>query len=156
MSTLYGEPDVSYEIGLRIGDAMRVIHRRNVAAGWYTDLNTGESLVGKRNVPEMLMLTVSELGEAGEDSPQYYPALMSVTKTLCRAMEGYRKTKMDDKLPDRPAVEVELADAVIRILDLAANLKLDLGGAIAAKLEFNRNRPDHKLEARRVVGGKQF
>ena len=38
-------------------------------------------------------------------------------------------------------VEVELADAVIRIADLAGALGLDLGGAIAEKLEYNRNRP---------------
>lgn len=52
--------------------------------------------------------------------------------------------------------EVELADAVIRIADLAGGLGLDLGGAIAEKLAFNAVRPDHKPEARAVAGGKSY
>lgn len=63
---------------------------------------------------------------------------------------------MDDHLPDRPMIEVELADAVIRIADLAGYLGLDLGGAIMAKLEYNRRRADHKLENRAKQGGKAF
>ena len=63
---------------------------------------------------------------------------------------------MDDKLPHRSMIEVELADAVIRIADLAGALNLDLGGAVQEKLEFNRHRPDHKLENRIAEGGKAY
>lgn len=63
---------------------------------------------------------------------------------------------MDDKLPHRPMVEVELADAVIRIMDLAGALNLDIGGAIAEKMAFNKIRPDHKPEARLAEGGKAY
>jgi len=63
---------------------------------------------------------------------------------------------MDDKLPHRTMLEVELADAVIRISDLAGALKLDLGGAIAEKLKFNATRPDHKPENRQAIGGKAY
>lgn len=63
---------------------------------------------------------------------------------------------MDDKLPDRPGVEVELADAVIRIADFCGAYDLDLAGAIIDKLEYNANREDHKPESRRLAGGKQF
>lgn len=44
---------------------------------------------------------------------------------------------MSDSLPHRSAVEVELADAVIRIADLAGALGLDLGPTIAELLAFN-------------------
>jgi len=53
-------------------------------------------------------------------------------------------------------IEVELADAVIRICDLAGYLKLDLGGAIDEKLAFNATRPDHKPELRFMAGGKRY
>ena len=49
-----------------------------------------------------------------------------------------------------------LADAVIRIFDLAGAYGMDLGGAIAEKLAFNQSRPDHKLAARMADGGKAY
>ena len=100
---------------------------------WWHDPATGEPL--ERNVPEMLMLIVSEISEA---------------------MEAHRKDLMDDKLPDRRGIEVELADALIRIFDLGAGLGLDLGGAFADKMEYNRHRADHKPENRLKPGGKKY
>lgn len=108
-------------------------HGRAVKGGWYTNLMTGEPK--ERNVAEMLCLIHSEISEA---------------------MEGHRKNLMDDKLPHRKAVEVELADALIRIGDLAGYLKLDLGGAVVEKMEYNANRADHKIENRKTDGGKSY
>ena len=82
-------------------------HGVAVASGWWNDPATGKPL--DRNVPEMLCLIHSEISEG---------------------MEGYRKNLMDDKLPHRPMLEVELADAVIRIADLAGVMGLDLAGAV--------------------------
>ena len=67
-----------------------------------------------------------------------------------------RKGLMDDKLPHRSMLEVELADAVIRIADLAGALDLDLGGAVAEKMAFNAQRADHKPENRLAAGGKAY
>lgn len=119
------------------GDRLQLIcHEQSKAAGWWTDLETGEPLeITKMLVNEKLMLTVSELAEA---------------------MEGNRKDLMDDKLKHRKMVEVELADAVIRIADLAGALGLDLGGAIADKVAYNAKREDHKIENRMKDGGKKF
>lgn len=119
------------ELGVEILVAMS--HYEAKKAGWYTDLATGKPL--NRNVPEMLMLAVSELSEA---------------------MEGYRKNLMDDKLPGRPMVEVEIADCLIRLADLAGYLSLDVGGAITAKMAYNASREDHKIENRKAEGGKKF
>lgn len=106
------------------------------AAGWWHDVKTGESITANPYCfSNKLMLTVSELSEA---------------------MEGDRKNLPDDKLPHRPMREVELADAVIRIFDLAGGFGLDLGGAIAEKLAFNAQRPDHKIAHRQAAGGKQY
>jgi NTP pyrophosphatase (non-canonical NTP hydrolase) len=122
-------------------ELIQQVHQANVKAGWWTDINTGKSLVSeageqpKRNVPEMLCLIHSEISEA---------------------MEGHRKNLMDDKLPHRSMLEVELADAVIRICDMAGGLGLDLDGAIREKLEFNAQRADHKIENRLKENGKKF
>jgi len=53
-------------------------------------------------------------------------------------------------------LEVELADAVIRIFDMSGGLGLDVAGAIAEKLIFNATRIDHTIESRRAVDGKKF
>ena len=50
---------------------------------------------------------------------------------------------------------MELADAVIRIMDLAGAVGLDLGGAVAEKLDYNQKRADHKPENRAKDGGKK-
>ena len=75
---------------------------------------------------------------------------------ISEAMEGHRKGLMDDHLPGRSMLEVELADALIRIFDLAGAMKLDLGGAMAEKMAYNRQRADHKPEARMAAGGKAY
>lgn len=100
---------------------------------WWRDPETGQPL--NRNVGEMLMLAVSELAEA---------------------MEGHRKNLMDDKLPHRKMIEVEIADCMIRLFDTSAGLGLDLGGAFVEKLAFNLRRKDHKPEARLAPGGKKY
>lgn len=110
-------------------------HGAALAGGWWNDLETGEDMRGKRNVGEILCLIHSEISEA---------------------MEGARKNLMDDKLPHRPMIEVELADAVIRIFDFAGGHSFDVAGAIAEKLEYNAHRADHKKENRQQENGKKF
>lgn len=45
---------------------------------------------------------------------------------------------------------------LIRILDYAAGFGYDIQGAFDEKMAFNARREDHKHEARRISGGKQF
>lgn len=111
--------------------------------GWWTDLGTGQDMRSSgypklsptKNVGELLCLVHSEVSEA---------------------MEGHRKLLMDDKLPHRTMLEVELADAVIRIFDMSGGLGLDIAGAIAEKLVYNGKRADHQIKNRRDIGGKKF
>ena len=75
---------------------------------------------------------------------------------LSEMAEGVRKGIMDDHLPERSMEEVEAADCIIRILDYAEKHSLDLMGAIADKLEYNKTRADHKIENRKKENGKKF
>ena len=100
---------------------------------WWQDPITGQPI--KRNKGELIALIHSEISEA---------------------LEGERKDLMDDKLPHRKMAEVELADAIIRIMDYCAGFGYDLQGAFDEKMAFNATREDHKHEARRIAGGKQF
>jgi hypothetical protein len=124
-------------------------HEASYNAGWWNHSATGldlkrvvlapatpfEQLLAGALVAQKLCLSHSEISEG---------------------MEGHRKGLMDDKLPHRSMLEVELADCVIRLADLAGALGLDLGGAIEEKLAYNRIRPDHKKEAREAAGGKSY
>jgi hypothetical protein len=75
---------------------------------------------------------------------------------ISEALEGVRKDLMDDHLTDRKMVEVEMADAIIRIMDFCGKYNLDIGGAIVEKLIYNTKREDHKLDNRKKEGGKKF
>lgn len=79
-----------------------------------------------------------------------------VHSEVSEAVEGQRKGLMDSHLPHRSAEEVEIADTIIRLLDIAEKRELDVFGAIIEKLAYNQERADHKLENRAVEGGKTF
>ena len=132
--------EISDSVDILVGEC----HSASCRSGWWSDLEMGIDLrehcrvgtrFGKALVAEKLCLIHSEVSEA---------------------MEGHRKGLMDDKLPEFKAITVELADACIRIFDLAGALDLDLGPALAAKMAYNASREDHKLENRAKPGGKAY
>lgn len=106
-------------------------HEANL--NWWIDPVTREPI--DRNFGELLMLIVSELAEA---------------------MEGHRKQLMDDHLPHRAMLEVEIVDAFIRLFDVAGSREIDLDTIFAEKMLYNRKRRDHTLEARAAEGGKKY
>lgn len=103
------------DTGLRHADNLRAffqdVHARNVAAGWWSDITTGEPK--KRSVGELLMLFVTEIAEA---------------------YDAYIQNARDDKLTEYPGLGVELADLGIRWADLC-------GAAMAGRIvEFTDTR----------------
>ena len=110
-------------------------HSLAVAAGWWKDPNTGEKLVVEDQVAKKLLLIYTEISEA---------------------VEGFRTNSNDSHLPTRSSIEVELADAVIRIFDLAGALGLDIIGAMHDKAIYNAVRKDHTPEERSKKNGKRF
>lgn len=72
----------------------------------------------ERNVGEMLMLCVTELGEA---------------------LEAHRTGRHGIERKD--TFEDEIADTIIRLLDLCGGLNIDIEKQITWKLNFNEQRP---------------
>ena len=125
------EEETRAYLGLRAAQALA--HGTATRSGWYADPVTGKPVV--RNFGEVVALMHSELSEA---------------------LEADRKGLMDDKLPHRDGREVEFADLLLRVLDTAAALGLDIAGAYIEKNRFNGTRADHTLEARASEGGKKY
>lgn len=129
--------DMSNEVARQvIGSLQKRIYEQNVKAGWWSDIKTGEAKP-KGDVNEILV------------------KLALVHSEVSEGLEGVRKNLMDDKLVHRPMIEVELADAVIRILDLCGHEGYDLAGALTEKLKYNSIREDHKIENRLKDNGKK-
>ena len=110
----------------KVDDLVDLCYGISKAAGWWNN---------DRNDGECIALMHSELSEA---------------------LEALRKDLNDDHLPEFKGVTVELADTLIRIFDYAGGRGLNLGEALQAKLEYNKQRADHKLENRAKEGGKRF
>lgn len=80
-----------------------------------------------RELGTELMLIVSEVAEAMEE-------LRNNRATNEVYFSDYNGQQKPEGFP------IELADAVIRIMDTAGSLGIDLEGAILQKLEFNKTR----------------
>lgn len=101
-------------------------------SGWWKDPATGEPM-----------------------SRDSLSAICKMHSELSEACEAQCTDSADDKLPHRLGVEVELADAVLRIFDFAAASGLDIGAAMVEKLRYNQKRADHKLSNRNKSNGKR-
>jgi NTP pyrophosphatase (non-canonical NTP hydrolase) len=87
-----------------------------------------------KNVLLKLMLVVSEISEAAEayrTNTHTKLELNNVNLTDNLSFEKYIKDTFED----------ELADTIIRILDLCGYMKIDIDKHIELKMRYNKNRP---------------
>jgi len=86
----------------------------------------------RHRLGEFLMLIVSELSEALEaDRTKNWARLNEYADEKTR--EGFEKHVKD-------SFEDEIADAIIRILDMCAALNIDIDWHVREKIEYNRHR----------------
>lgn len=94
----------------------------------------------RRNLSEILMLIVSELGEACEalrrGQRQKNTCYDYDEKGIHQKIKGIEKTRWV-----KDTFEDELADAVIRIADLCEAEGIDLEWQIKQKMKYNETRP---------------
>ena len=104
----------------------------------------------ERNVPEMLMLVVSELSEALEALRKNHYCDQFQANKLFKYIENDMlntdaelvsawKRKFESNI--KSSFEDELADVAIRLFDLCGGLKIDLEKHIEMKMKYNSLRP---------------
>lgn len=108
------------------------------------------------DVPEKLMLIVSELSEAMEADRNtvYFPQQflgrdLEATKRFLPSHKDEESFKTDFEVSTKDTFEDELADAAIRIFDLAFEMGIDLSWHIKQKVRYNAGRP-------KMHGGKKY
>ena len=118
-----------------INNLSKEIHRANKNKGFWED---------RENIPHMMEELDGYFSKDKIEAVQkafIAQMLALINSEISEALEADRKDLMDDKLPNRLGLEVELADAFIRICDMAVGLSMDLGGAVEEKLAYNTTRP---------------
>lgn len=102
---------------LRLAAYQRDVHRTAVEHGWWDE---------PRTVLEALALVHAEISEAVEEYRIDNTNLAAVKRTEAGKIDGFG---------------VELADAIIRILDLCEHLGIDMESLLVQKGEYNKTRP---------------
>lgn len=130
---------------MSIDDYAVLIHAGNRDKGFWDK---------ERNVGELLMLTTSELGEAMEahrksnfcnviSMKDFIDSYMVDEAIDSFDIDAYHadafKREFEQNVKD--SFEDEIADAIIRLLDMAAGLKIPIEAHIRAKVAYNRMRP---------------
>lgn len=94
----------------------------------------------ERNIPEALCLIHSEVSEAleADRADNYFKG--DIKSILLLNRDEFINVFQKDV---KNTFEDELCDVIIRVLDLAGSLKIDLDSHIKAKMQYNASR-EHK------------
>jgi NTP pyrophosphatase (non-canonical NTP hydrolase) len=104
-------------------------------------------LVGLSHIANHLYKTAYDSGfHTNDDSNlgRFAEYIANLHGEVSELWEAYRKGKLNepcDKPIDLTCAAEELADIIIRALDTARGLNIDIGSAIAIKDEYNQSRP---------------
>lgn len=134
-----------------ISDWAAYIHAWARRKKWWS-VDESNATIVNRDILGLLMLVVTELAEAAEEYRNGYPAANVYAVTLngerlvyAKVMEMSLDMRMRYFATDLPKPEglgVELADTIIRILDMAQALGIEIQATMALKMRYNETRPE--------------
>ena len=102
---------------MNINEFAKEVHENAVAHGWWEK---------NPSIPECLCLIHGEVSEALEEYRNGKPIL-------------YHEGESEEGKPE--GIAVELADVILRTLDLMAALEVDIDAVITEKHNYNKGRP---------------
>jgi NTP pyrophosphatase (non-canonical NTP hydrolase) len=111
-----------------LNNLSKEIHAGNKSRGFWD---------GERNVGELLMLVVSELGEAIEAhrKNRFTDPAARISEINPILSSKYFAENIKDTFED------EIADSIIRLFDMCGGLGIDIDFHIREKLKYNETRP---------------
>lgn len=117
------------EVPAGLNDLANSIHKNNIEKGFYEK---------EKNIGEMLCLIHSEVSEALEADRKDKYAL----RPIAFAEKNYGEDDFVEAYKDwvKGSFEEEMADIIIRVLDLCAFKGIDIVGHIKAKMRYNLQR----------------
>lgn len=120
----------------QINYGVQACYQNSINHGFWRGAEELAEFLGDAEAPVDLSVTLDEL-VIGQK-------LLLMHSEISEALEALRAPiKQDQHLPTRISLHVELADIVIRIMDLSGKLNVPLGEIIVEKMAFNKSRP-HK------------
>ena len=142
-----------------ITDLSQSIYEHNVEVGWWDDLENLRGRIDRvlknDNLSEALKSEI--LNDINKSINLIITQKLALVHSeISEALEGLRKDLKDDHLPQYDMFAVELADAIIRILELAGAFNIPIGNIMMEKLEYNSKRADHTRKHRSGTNGKKF
>ncbi|WP_333594379.1 hypothetical protein [Anaerospora hongkongensis] len=117
---------------MQINELVKEVHQNAINHGWWSE---------ERSFGELIALCHSELSEALEEYRNGHPLIKGELPILYYSGGGYRATAPTKCSTKPEGIAPELADTVIRIMDICGKYGIDLEAAILEKHEYNKTRP---------------
>ena len=117
---------------MTLNELAKEIHENAVAHGFWDE---------DRPLPEVLMLIVSELAEALEEARAGDKMNGRISCMHYYSGEEYISNGPTNCCKKPEGIVVEVADALIRILDWCVHEGIDIEGIVREKHEYNKTRP---------------
>lgn len=145
------EPGESHIVRVRIGlnELAEEIHYTAVEKGWWPAAEPGNGVdidmksAPDRNFAELLMLVVSEAAEALEEYRGGAPISKMLYEDPCTDFNDRSEEPghcPQGKLLKPVGIPSELADIIIRVLDITAAHGIDIDTAVQEKMAYNATR----------------
>ena|SRR5690348_15207985 len=120
------------EVPGSLNDLAQAIYQRNIEKGFYEK---------EKNIGEMLCFIHSEVSEALEaDRNRSYCKMSQSEKNVLFGWTRDEDFVNDYKLKVKGTFEEEMADILIRVLDMCAFKGIDIVAHVSAKIRYNQSR----------------